>query len=62
MFIFVPPGNEKKVYELIVRHFLACVSQDAQGHETVVDIDIAGEKFTAQGNAMKILFMPSHNH
>ncbi|GFR86227.1 DNA topoisomerase [Elysia marginata] len=42
-------GNEKKIYEYIVRHFLACVSQDAQGHETVVEIEIAQEKFSAQG-------------
>ncbi|VDI07427.1 DNA topoisomerase III [Mytilus galloprovincialis] len=42
-------GNEKKVYEFVVRHFLACVSQDAQGFETTVEIDIADEKFTAQG-------------
>lgn len=37
------------MYEFIVRHFLACVSQDALGHETVVDIDIAEEKFSASG-------------
>ena len=37
-------GNEKKIYEYVVRHFLACVSQDAQGHETVVEIEIAQEK------------------
>lgn len=37
-------GNEGRVYEFIVRHFLACCSKDAQGHETVVDIDINGEK------------------
>ncbi|CAJ1075858.1 DNA topoisomerase 3-alpha [Xyrichtys novacula] len=42
-------GNEGRVYEFIVRHFLACVSQDAQGQETVVDIDIAQEKFSASG-------------
>ncbi|GFO25569.1 DNA topoisomerase [Plakobranchus ocellatus] len=42
-------GNEKKIYEYVVRHFLACVSQDAQGHETVVEIDIALERFSAQG-------------
>uniref|UniRef100_A0A8C5EA37 DNA topoisomerase n=1 Tax=Gouania willdenowi TaxID=441366 RepID=A0A8C5EA37_GOUWI len=42
-------GNEKIVYEFIVRHFLACVSQDAVGHETVVDIDIAQEKFSSSG-------------
>ena len=31
------------MYELIVRHFLACVSQDALGKETTVNIDINGE-------------------
>ena len=35
--------NERKVYEFIVRHFLACCSQDAQGYETVVEIDINDE-------------------
>ena len=47
-----PPGlqgNEGRVYEFIVRHFLACVSQDAVGQETVVDIDIAHERFSASG-------------
>lgn len=42
-------GNEARLYELITRHFLACVSKDALGSETVVNIDIAGEKFTATG-------------
>ncbi|XP_019961551.2 DNA topoisomerase 3-alpha [Paralichthys olivaceus] len=42
-------GNEGRIYEFIVRHFLACVSQDAQGQETVVDIDIAQEKFSTSG-------------
>ena len=46
---FFSQGNEKRIYEFIVRHFLACCSQDAQGHETLVEIDVAGEKFTAQG-------------
>jgi DNA topoisomerase IA len=36
-------------YDLVVRHFLACCSEDGIGHETVVNIDIAGEKFTAKG-------------
>ena len=36
-------GDEARVYELIVRHFLACVSQDALGKETTVNIDINGE-------------------
>lgn len=42
-------GNEKKVYDFIVRHFLATCSQDAQGQETTVEIKIAEEKFVAQG-------------
>lgn len=42
-------GREKSVYEFIVRHFLACLSKHAEGLETVVDIDIAHEKFTAKG-------------
>lgn len=32
------------MYEFVVRRFLACVSKDAQGHETIVHIDINGEK------------------
>ncbi|MBN3312158.1 TOP3A topoisomerase, partial [Atractosteus spatula] len=42
-------GNEQRLYEFIVRHFLACCSQDAQGQETIVDIDIGQEKFSAHG-------------
>uniref|UniRef100_A0A1Y1LNG7 DNA topoisomerase n=1 Tax=Photinus pyralis TaxID=7054 RepID=A0A1Y1LNG7_PHOPY len=42
-------GNEQRIYEYIVRHFLACVSKDAMGHETVVHVDIADEKFLAKG-------------
>ncbi|KAG8303190.1 DNA topoisomerase 3-alpha [Homalodisca vitripennis] len=46
---YTPDGNEAKVYEFVVRHFLACVSKDAQGHETIVQIDINGEKFVGSG-------------
>ncbi|KIY93196.1 DNA topoisomerase III [Monoraphidium neglectum] len=43
-------SHEKcQVYELIVRHFLACCSKDAVGQETVVEIDIAGEGFRTTG-------------
>ncbi|KAM5263620.1 DNA topoisomerase 3-alpha isoform 2-T2 [Ctenodactylus gundi] len=42
-------GNERQLYEFIVRHFLACCSQDAQGQETTVEIDIAQERFVAHG-------------
>lgn len=33
----------------MVRHFLACLSKNAEGRETTVEIDIAGEKFTTNG-------------
>ncbi|KAI1278104.1 DNA topoisomerase 3-alpha [Halotydeus destructor] len=42
-------GNDKRVYELIVRHFLACLSKDAVGYETTVRVDVNGEKFKASG-------------
>lgn len=42
-------GREQVVYEFVVRHFLACCSQDAKGFETTVEIDIAGERFYASG-------------
>ncbi|KAL9917189.1 topoisomerase 3-alpha isoform 2-T2 [Glossina fuscipes fuscipes] len=42
-------GKEASVYELICRHFLACVSKDAVGSETIVNITIEGEKFSASG-------------
>ena len=37
-------GNEKRVYEFIVRHFLACCSKDAKGMETIVEIIVHGEQ------------------
>uniref|UniRef100_A0A670JML9 DNA topoisomerase n=1 Tax=Podarcis muralis TaxID=64176 RepID=A0A670JML9_PODMU len=42
-------GNDQRLYEFIVRHFLACCSQDAKGQETTVEIDIANERFVAHG-------------
>lgn len=42
-------GDEKRVYELITRHFLACVSRDAVGSETLVNATIGGEEFNATG-------------
>ncbi|KAK6923709.1 TOPRIM domain [Dillenia turbinata] len=44
--------DHNRLYELIVRHFLACVSQPAVGAETTVEIDIAGELFTASGRVI----------
>ena len=42
----------QKVYELVVRHFLACVSQPAVSAETTVEVDIAGELFSASGRVI----------
>ncbi|KAL2941854.1 DNA topoisomerase 3-alpha [Bienertia sinuspersici] len=44
--------DHHKVYELVVRHFLACVSQPAVSAETTVEIDIAGEMFSASGRVI----------
>ncbi|KAL4130516.1 hypothetical protein PRIC2_006512 [Phytophthora ramorum] len=41
--------NEKKVYEFVALHFLACCSRDAKGSQTSVVMKILGESFTASG-------------
>ena len=41
--------DEKRVYEFVVRHFLACCSDNAKGSETRVECDIAGEMFHCEG-------------
>ncbi|XP_004342668.2 topoisomerase III [Capsaspora owczarzaki ATCC 30864] len=45
-------ADEKKLYELVTRSFLATLSSDAQGHLTNVEIDVAGERFRANGLAI----------
>ena len=42
-------GDEARLYELIARRFLACCSRDAQGQETTVRVELAGEEFSAYG-------------
>ncbi|BGP25078.1 DNA topoisomerase [Rhodotorula toruloides] len=42
-------GDDKRVYDLVVRRFLACCSKNAKGLETTCEIDIAGEVFSAKG-------------
>lgn len=42
-------GNAKRVYELVVRHFLACLSKDAEGKETTVEVDLNEERFVVTG-------------
>ncbi|KAG9316734.1 prokaryotic type I DNA topoisomerase, partial [Chiua virens] len=42
-------GDEKKVYDLITRRFLASCSKDAEGSETTVEVVYGGEEFYATG-------------
>jgi DNA topoisomerase-3 len=41
--------NERKVYEFVVRRFLACCSEDALGEATDIEIEYGGEIFHAHG-------------
>ncbi|KAF1924014.1 DNA topoisomerase III [Didymella exigua CBS 183.55] len=41
--------NERKVYEFVVRRFLACCSEDAAGEATDLEIDYGSEIFHAHG-------------
>lgn len=41
--------KQRKVYELITRHFLACCSKDAKGQLSTVEVDWHGEEFSANG-------------
>lgn len=50
----------QNVYELVVRHYLACVSQPAVAAETTVEIDIAGEGFSASGRAILAVRLVTH--
>jgi DNA topoisomerase-3 len=45
-------GDEKRVYEYITRRYLAACSKNATGAKTEVDIEIAGEAFTASGESL----------
>ncbi|KAL4074090.1 DNA topoisomerase [Scleroderma citrinum] len=42
-------GDEKKVYDFITRRFLASCSKDAEGSETVVEVEYGEEQFYATG-------------
>lgn len=41
--------DESRVYEFVVRRFLACCSEDAKGQTTTIDLDYGDEKFHASG-------------
>ncbi|RAH64099.1 DNA topoisomerase 3 [Aspergillus aculeatinus CBS 121060] len=42
-------ADEKKVYEFVVRRFLACCSEDAKGQSTEIEIKYGDEMFHAKG-------------
>ncbi len=42
-------SSEWRVYEIICKHFLACLSKDAIGNQTKIEIEIGGEIFRARG-------------
>ncbi|RAH80306.1 DNA topoisomerase III [Aspergillus japonicus CBS 114.51] len=42
-------ADEKKVYEFVVRRFLACCSEDAKGQSTEIEIEYGNEMFHAKG-------------
>jgi DNA topoisomerase III len=42
-------ANERKVYEFVVRRFLACCSDDAKGEATTVELQWASETFHTKG-------------
>lgn len=42
-------GDDKKVYDLVTRRFLACCSRNARGLESTVEIKMAEELFSATG-------------
>lgn len=45
-------ADERRIYEFITRHFLACCSEDAKGNGIVVEISIADEYFETSGLAI----------
>ena len=43
------PDDDKRVYEFVVRRFLACCSEDAKGEMTTVEIQYGDETFFTNG-------------
>ena len=41
--------QQRGIYTLVVKHYLACCSRDAMGKETTLTIKMASEEFTAKG-------------
>lgn len=47
-------AKEKKIHELVVRHFLACCSDDAKGSQTTVTLQWGPETFTTSALEVKL--------
>ena len=41
--------NQQEIYKLVVKHYLACCSRDAQGRETEMTTQMGSEIFSAKG-------------
>ena len=49
-------GRDAQVYEFIVRHYLACCSQDALGNETIIEMCVSDqEMFHVKGTSVEKL-------
>lgn len=44
--------EERKIYDLVVRRFLAVLYPPCEFEQTTYEMEVAGEKFTAQGNVI----------
>ncbi|KAI9703604.1 MAG: DNA topoisomerase [Candelina mexicana] len=42
-------GDESRVYEFVVRRFLACCSEDAKGESTTIEVEYGDETFHTHG-------------
>lgn len=52
-------GDQARVYEFICRRYLATISEDAKGEETVVSVLIGQEEFTAKGSYVLVHVRPN---
>ena len=41
--------DERRLYEFVARHFLACCSEDAKGDSSTIEIRLGDERFNANG-------------
>ncbi|VDP93645.1 unnamed protein product [Echinostoma caproni] len=51
-------GNEARLYELVTRHFLACLSADAQGAETLVRLCVGKASVPANSSSSSSFSLP----